>query len=106
MAEKIYWHPEAEKDLQKLSNQKQELIKKRVKEFSEEGTGYKHFGRVTVEEHGFDMFKIKVKEGEPLEINQRVIIDRYHGSWVIWGVKHREDVYETEFVEQIMDRRY
>lgn len=31
MAETVYWHPEAEKDLAELSEEKQELIKQRVK---------------------------------------------------------------------------
>lgn len=106
MAETVYWHPKAEKDLKLLSERKKDLIKQRVKEFGEEGTNYKHFGRVTVDDHDFDMFKIKLKEEEPFEINQRVIIDRYHGSWVIWGVKHREEVYESDFIEQIFERQY
>ena len=106
MAETVYWHPEARKDLEELSEDKKDLVKKRVGEFGEEGTSYRNFGRVTVEDHGFDMFKIKVKENETIKINQRVIIDRYHGSWVIWGVSHREDVYETEFIEKVMERQY
>lgn len=106
MAETVYWHPEARKDLEKLSQGKQDLITERVGEFSKEGRSYKHFGRVTVKEHSFNKFKIKVKETEPFEINQRVVIDRYQNSWVIWGVKHRENVYESEFVEEIMEREY
>jgi mRNA-degrading endonuclease RelE of RelBE toxin-antitoxin system len=106
MADKVYWHPETEKDLEKLSEEKQKLIKQRVKEFSRQGTSYRYFGRVTVEDHSFDMYKLKVKESEPFEINQRVIIDIYHGSWIIWGVKNREEVYGSEFIEQVMERRY
>ena len=82
------------------------MIKQRVKEFSEQGNNYNYFGRVTVDDSDFDMYKIKFKEDEPLQINQRVIIDRYHGSWVIWGVKHREEVYNSEFIEQVMERKY
>jgi mRNA-degrading endonuclease RelE of RelBE toxin-antitoxin system len=106
MADKVYWHPEAEKDLEKLSEEKRKLIKQRVKKFGKEGTSYRYFGRVTVEDHSFDMYKLKVKESKPFEINQRVIIDRYHDSWIIWGVKNREEVYESDFIEQVMERKY
>jgi hypothetical protein len=106
MAEEIYWHPEAEDDIAKLNREKRELVMQKVKEFSEKGAKYRHFGRVTANKHDFDMYRIKIKEEEPLEINQRVIIDRYHESWIIWGVKHRKDVYDSEFIEQIMEREY
>lgn len=106
MVETVYWHPEAEKDLKQLSRKKQDFITEIVGRFRKEGTSYNRFGRVTVDKHSFDKFKLKLKEKEPVEINQRVIIDRYHNSWMIWGVKHREDVYKSDYVEELMEREY
>lgn len=103
---KVFWHPEAQKEVLELSEEKQKLIDERVSEFKEKGMEYKHFGRVSREEHSFNKYKIKLKEENPVEINQRVILDVYHDQWIIYGVQHRDNAYKKPFIKLVKEREY
>lgn len=102
----LVWHYKAREDLESLDTAKQEIVIQRVNEFEKQEMSYKYFGRVTVPEHGFDKYKIKYKEEEPVEINQRLILCRYQGYWWVLGIAGRDDVYKKDFIEVLKNRDY
>ena len=102
----LYWHPEAEKEALELSEEKQEMIDRAAEKFQEEGKEYKYFGRVTKKEYDFDKFKLKVKQNNPLKVNQRMILQECHGKWVVLGVEHRQDSYRKHYIDLIHQREY
>lgn len=71
---KFYFHPEADRELLELDKEKQKIVRETVEEFKSKGMDFKNFGRLSDGEAGIDCFRLKVKQEEPLKINQRVII--------------------------------
>ena len=103
---KLYFHPEADRELLKLSREKQKVVDTRVENFKDKGTSYNHVGRFTDEKQGIDCYRLKIKTDEPVEVNQRMIISVYQSQFVAYGIEHRERVYSKEYLEEIKDRMY
>lgn len=103
---KLHFHPETEAEIEELNLEKQQVIKKQVKEFEDQGTKYKHFSRLTIKNHDSSLFRLKIKEDRPVEINQRILIDLFESQYVAYGIEHRNRVYSEEYLEEIKDRMY
>ena len=103
---KFYFHPMADKELLELSRDKQKFVKDVVREFKEEGMNYKRFGKFTDKNADIDCFRLKLKEKESIEINQRVIISIIDQKFVAYGIEHRENVYSEDYLEKVKDRMY
>ncbi|MFB6100450.1 MAG: hypothetical protein ABEK16_04205 [Candidatus Nanohalobium sp.] len=103
---KLYFHPDADRELLELSEEKQKVVYARVENLKEKGTSYKHFGRFTDGEQEIDCYRLKIKTDKPVEVNQRVIISVYQGQFVAYGIEHRDNVYSEDYLEEIKDRMY
>lgn len=100
-----YWHPKATKQLKELEQNIQDEVEEAIKEFEEEGPGYDKIGKVEKKELDIDIFRLKVVS-ESQEVNHRVLIDEAFGSWVFYGVYHRDDAYKIENLMKILKRDY
>ena len=103
---KFYFHPKADKELLDLDKDSQETIRHFIEEFKDEGMSYENFGRLTDESADIDCFRLKIKQKEPLKMNHRVIISVLGQQFVAYGVKHRNNVYAEDYIEEIKERMY
>jgi mRNA-degrading endonuclease RelE of RelBE toxin-antitoxin system len=103
---KLYFHPEAEKELLQMDKPQQNLIRSKVEKFKEEGMNCDCFGRLTSENPALNCYRLKIKQEESPEINYRLIIDVYEGQFVAFGLNHREEVYSEDYLKEISSRKY
>lgn len=103
---KFYFHPEADRELLELDKRKQKIVRNVVEEFKHEGMDSEKFGRLTDNENNLDCFRLKIKQKEPVDINQRIIVSVVSGQFVAYGLEHRDDVYSEKYLKKIKDRMY
>jgi len=94
----INWHPEALEDLRRFEEQVQNRITRHVGQLEDEP-----FGETTslFSKQGLELFRLKLKADE---LDHRIFFDLERGDVVILGVKHRDDAYSQESIENIKSR--